>query len=88
MESSSLSEDQAKVCEGRWSQDECFTALKGIAPNKAPGSDGLPMEFYVKFRHVLGADLVLTLNSFFHSAGVLSPSLSKREIAWTRKTGV
>lgn len=68
-----LSAGQAKACEGCLSQDECFTALQGMAHNKAPGSDGLPMEFYVKFWHVLGADLVLTLNSSF-STGSLSLS--------------
>ena len=35
--------------------------------------DGLPMEFYVKFWDVLGADLVTVLNSCF-DAGLLSPS--------------
>ena len=45
---SSLSEDLARVCEGHLSQDKCFTALKGMAHNKAPGSDGLRIEFYVK----------------------------------------
>ena len=40
---SSLSEDQAEVCEGHLSMDECFAALNGMAHNKAPGIDGLPM---------------------------------------------
>ena len=70
-----LSEDQAKVCEGRFSQDECFTALKGMAHSKAPSSDGLPVEFYVKFWHVLGADLVLSLTSSFYT---VSPFLFQR----------
>ena len=92
---SSLSEDQAEVCEGHLSMDECFAALNGMAHNKAPGIDGLPMEFYVKFWNVLGADLVLTLNSSFSTgslslsqAEVLSPSLIKRGIVLIQKTGV
>lgn len=36
-----------------------------MAKRKAPGSDGFQMEFYVKFRHLLGRDLVLVLNSCF-----------------------
>ena len=72
---SSLSAGQAKACEGCLSQDECFTALQGMAHNNALGSDGLPMEFYVKFWNVLGADLLLTLNSSFSTSSL---SLSQR----------
>ena len=61
--SARLSADQSEVCEGALSVDECFSALKGMAHRKAPGNDGLPMEFYVKFWQVLGADLVRVLNS-------------------------
>ena len=34
-----------------------------MARGKSPGSDGLPMEFYVKFWPILGTDLVSALNS-------------------------
>ena len=44
-----------------------------MARGKALGCDGLPMEFYLKFWSVLGADLVMVLNSAF-SSGRLSPS--------------
>ena len=50
--SARLSADQSEVCEGALSVDECFSALKGMAHRKAPGNDGLPMEFYVKFWQV------------------------------------
>ena len=56
--SSSLSSEQALLCEGPLSLEECFTALKGMARGKAPGVDGLPMEFYLKFWDALGPDLV------------------------------
>lgn len=56
-----LPNDQAALCEGELTVEECFTALTG----KAPGLDGLPMEFYLKFWHVLGTDLVNTLNSCY-----------------------
>ena len=46
------------MCEGLLSVEECFVALKGMARGKTPGVDGLPMEFYLKFWDVLGADLV------------------------------
>ena len=72
---SSLDRDEAALCEGLLSTEECFAALKGMARCKAPGSDGLPMEFYLKFWHVLGADLVAVLNSCFISGSL---SLSQR----------
>ena len=55
--------------------DECLAALQGMARSKAPGSDGLPMEFYLKFWNVLGSDLVMVLNSCFDSGSL---SLSQR----------
>ena len=42
-----------------------------MARGKSPGSDGLPMEFYVKFWPILGTDLVNVLNSCYLS-GVMS----------------
>ena len=61
--SSSLPLDQSYNCEGLLSESECLTALKGMARGKVPGCDGLPMEFYLRFWSVLGADLVCVLNS-------------------------
>ena len=55
--------DQARLCEGPLTPHECLCALKGMAKNKAPGLDGLPVEFYLRFWHVLGGDLVAVLNS-------------------------
>ena len=90
--SSTLSLDDAETCEGLLSLEECHAALHGMARRKAPGSDGLPMELYLKFWDFLGEDLVL--NSCFRS-GSLSRSqrrgiislLSKRAIALTSVIG-
>ena len=60
--SACLSSEQASLCEGYLTVEEVFAALNGMAKGKAPGSDGLPMEFYVAFWDVLGADLVEVLN--------------------------
>ena len=46
-----------------------------MAHGKAPGSDGLPMEFFVKFWDILGLDLVDVLNSCYLSGSL---SLSQR----------
>lgn len=54
-------------------KNECLSALQGMDHRKAPGNDGLPMEFYVKFWDVLGSDLVRVLN-FCHVNNKLSKS--------------
>ena len=52
--SAHLSPSERDDCEGLLSVEECFTALQGMARRMAPGSDGLPMEFYLKFWSLLG----------------------------------
>ena len=59
---SALPTSDSAVCEGALTLDECFSALSGMARGKAPGCDGLPMEFYLKFWNILGQDLVDVLN--------------------------
>ena len=76
---SSLSSEQASQCEGHLTAAECFLALQGMARRKAPGLDGLPMEFYLKFWNVLGGDLVSVLNSCFDS-GSLSLSAQRCDL--------
>ena len=68
--SSVLPFNDSKACEGFLSQGECVAALQGMAWGKAPGCDGLPMEFYLKFWPVSGNDLVLVLNSGFRSGSL------------------
>lgn len=92
--SACLSSSERDACEGLLSVEECFAALQGMARRKAPGSDGLPMEFYLKFWSLLGSDLVRVLNSCFsagrlyHSQrrGVISLSF-KKGIVWTLRIG-
>ena len=84
--SSSLSSVQAAVCEGFLSLDECFSALSGMAKRKAPGLDGLPAEFYVKFWNVLDSDLVDVLNSCYRS-GAMTLSQRRGVISLSFKKG-
>ena len=60
-----------------------------MAHRKAPGSDGLPAEFYIRFLDVLGADLVEVFN-FCFSAGFLTRSQGREVISLTlrRVTGL
>ena len=57
-----------------------------MARGKSPGSDGLPMEFYVKFWPILGTDLVNVLNSCYLS-GVMSLSQRRGLISLIFKKG-
>lgn len=83
--STSLPCDQAASCEGPLSVAECLVAIKGMARGKTPGSDGFPVEFYLKFWEVLGEDLVEVFNYCFdrgfltksHRRGVISLSFKK-----------
>ena len=84
--SSTLSPASAALCEGLLTIPECLTALQGMARRKAPGLDGLPMEFYLKFWSVLGSDLVDVLNSCFDS-GCLSLSQRRGVISLSFKKG-
>ena len=67
---STLPSTQADHCDGPLSLDECFAALNGMVRGKSPGSDGLPMEFYVKFWPILGTDLVNVLNSCYFAGAI------------------
>ena len=71
---STLTPEQASSCDGFLTVGECWSALLGMAQRKAAGSDGLPMEFYVKFWDVLGHDLVCVLNSCFRDGLYVSLS--------------
>ncbi|PFX30003.1 Transposon TX1 uncharacterized 149 kDa protein [Stylophora pistillata] len=81
-----LPRDQASHCEGSLTPSGVLKALKGMARGKAPGLDGLPMEFYLKFWDVIGPDLVTVLNSCFFS-GCLSLSQRRGVITLAFKKG-
>ena len=83
---SSLLSDVAESCEGLLSLEECYAALVDMVRRKAPGSNGLPMEFYSKFWDFLGEDLVCVLNSCFCS-GLLSRSQRSGMISLSFKKG-
>ena len=83
---STLTPEQASLCDGLLSVGECHSALLGMAKRKVPGSDGLAMEFYVKFWGLLGADLVCFLNSSYRN-GCLSLSQRSGVISLSFKKG-
>ena len=84
--SSSLPCHQAESCEGYLTVGEVHAALLGMARGKSPGSDGFPMEFYVAFWDVIGADLVDVFNALF-DLGFLPPSQRTALISLIFKKG-
>ena len=69
----SLTDIERASCEGLFTKDELFSALKGLQTGKSPGSDGLPTEFFLAFWDDLGDFLVLVLNERYR-LGVLTYS--------------
>ena len=47
-------------CEGKITAEECAKILQSFQLNKAPGNDGIPVEFYIKFWPII-SELLLTL---------------------------
>ena len=45
----SLTDYEREMCEGVFTLDELFAALKGLQTGKSPGSDGLSTEFFLHF---------------------------------------
>ena len=57
-----LDEQSQKECEGLLTDAECLESLKTMAPNKSPGTDGLPAEFYKIFWDDVKPFLINSLN--------------------------
>jgi len=73
---SQLSQARHASCDVAVTRDELLTALLGTANNKAPGSDGLPFEFYRAFWGLVGQQLHDCCQEAFESAeeDALTPS--------------
>ena len=51
---STLSPDQRDSCEGELTLFELTSSVNSLSLNRSPGQDGLTVEFYRHFRHLLG----------------------------------
>ena len=69
----SLNNDEQLLCQGLSSRKECLEALKKMAPEKTPGMDGLPCEFYRIFWNDVAEILTNPLN-YSYEKGKLSIS--------------
>ena len=74
-----ISEDTNNLCESKNSLDELHKAVKDLASNKTPGSDGLPGEFYKFFWNDISDHACQSFENAF-STGQLLPSQGQRII--------
>ena len=68
-----LGEADANICEGILTEKECFKAIMSMPNNKAPGCDGLGVEFYKYFWSDIKELVVESLNNAY-TQGELSES--------------
>ena len=68
-----LTNNEARICDGKLTVDESYKSLQLVENNKSPGNDGLKAEFYRAFWHTLGNLMVDSLN-FSYDYGELSIS--------------
>ena len=73
-----LNADMQQRCEGLCTKEECFSAISNMKVNKAPGLDGLNIEFHTKFWPLIGDLMVEAFNKSYKD-GVLP---------WSQRTAV
>ena len=81
-----LDEDKKELCEGRLTYNECYRSLLTFQTGKAPGNDGLTVEFYKAFWPLLGNLVVDCLNEAY-DYGELSTSQKMAMIKLIEKKG-
>ena len=59
------SNEERDAIEGMLTELECRNALKDMEPDKSPGTDGLPSEFYQMFWNDVSKPLLEALNYGF-----------------------
>ena len=68
-----LSQEEAAICEGAITSEECYNALKVMANDKSPGSDGFTAELCRYFWNLISNYMVESFNYAFQN-GILSIS--------------
>ena len=81
-----LPEEVSAGLKGPLTLDECYRAMAGMERRKSPGSDGLPVEFYLLFWEIIGEDLVEVLNHSYE-VSVLPSSMRQAMITLAYKKG-
>ena len=70
--------DEKESCEGLLTNAECLQALKCMEPEKTPGSDCIPAEFYKIFWNDISEHLVTSINHAYQ----------KEQFSVTRRCGI
>ena len=71
-----LMEEQKTLCDLPFEPDEFFDAMMTLKPNKVPGLEGLPIEFYRKFWKVLSPELI-NMFQYCYDNGTLPRSVQQ-----------
>ena len=79
-----LTDEQREILDNKITTNEYLEALKSFQKNKTPGNDGLTVEFYLGFWHLIWRCLVDALN-FAHEHGQLSNSQKQAMITLLEK---
>ena len=79
-----LTFNEARICDGKLTVDKCYKSLQLFESNKSPGNDGLAVEFYRAFWHILGNLMVDSLNCSY-DFGELSNSQKQAIITLIEK---
>ena len=79
-----LTAEDAHICGGKFTADECFKSLQLFENNKSPGEDGLTVEFYKTFWNTVGNLMVESLN-YSYDHGELSSSQKRAVITLIEK---
>ena len=66
-------------------EKELYQALKTMEKNKSPGKDGIPMEFYITFWHLIKKDLTELVNHTFFIKEELTDSMKTAVISMIPK---
>ena len=66
-------------------EKELFQALKTMEENKSPGKDGLPMEIYITFWHLIKSDFTELINHIFFVKKELTDSMKTAIISMIPK---
>ena len=62
-----LSDTDQDLCEGKLSIEECRQAILNMKKTKSPGLDGISIEFYQQFWHLIGNFLVSVYNESYEN---------------------
>lgn len=81
-----LSQSQTKMLEAPISKEDIVEAMSYLNPSKAPGSDGLPLEFYTTYSETLVPKLYKLFSHIFIT-GSLPKSMSEAFIVLIPKPG-